>query len=83
MSIDIYFWAPAGVRADKSIGYRKYYSDGEMLTSEKSNIPKHQVFLAHGANFAIEEQYFFEDPQDARWFWEEEYRYRLFPSGGG
>jgi hypothetical protein len=78
MSIDIYFWASAGTRADKSIGYRKYYSCEAMLTSEKVKVPKHQVFLAHGANFAIEEQYFFEDPQDARWFWEEGYRYRLF-----
>ena len=78
MSIDIYFWVPAGIRDDKSIGYRKYYSSEVMLASEKVKVPKHQAFLVHGANFAIEEQYFFEDPQDARWFWEEGYRYRLF-----
>jgi hypothetical protein len=78
MSIDIYFWACAGIRDDKDIDYRKYYSWEEMLISEKQKIPGHQVFLAHGANFAIDEQYFFEDPRDARWFWDEEYRYRLF-----
>jgi hypothetical protein len=78
MSIDIYFWAPAGIRDDKNMSYRKYHSDGEMLVSEKQKMPAHQVFLVHGANFAIEEQYFFEDPQDARWFWEEGYRWRLF-----
>jgi hypothetical protein len=78
MSIDVYFWAPAGIRDDKNIGYRKYYTSEGMLASEKEKMPRHQAFLAHGAQFAIEEQYFFEDPQDARWFWEEGYRYRLF-----
>ena len=78
MSIDNFIRVPTGVRNDKSIGYRKYKSWSDMLTSEKSDVPKHQVFLAHGANVLIDEQYYFEDPEDARWFWNEGYHGRLF-----
>jgi len=78
MSIDNFIWVPTSVRNDKRIGYRKYKSWSDMLTSEKSNVPKHQVFLAHGANILIDEQYFFEDPEDTRWFWGEGYNERMF-----
>jgi hypothetical protein len=78
MSIDNYIWAPAGTRNDKSVGYRKYKSWAEMISAETSSVPRHQVFLVHGANVAIEEQYYFEDPDDARWFWAEGYNERLF-----
>jgi hypothetical protein len=78
MSIDNYIWAPAGTRNDKSVGYRKYKSWAEMISAETSSVPRHQVFLAHGANILIDEQYFFEDPEDARWFWKEGYDERLF-----
>lgn len=78
MSIDNFIWVPAGVRDDKNIGYRKYKSWFQMISAETSSVPRHQVFLLHGANVAIEEKYYFEDPDDARWFWAEGYNERLF-----
>jgi hypothetical protein len=42
----------------------------------------HQVFLAHGvcgdALVLIDEQYFFEDPEDARWSYTEGYKRMLY-----
>lgn len=78
MSIDNYIWAPAGVRGNQNIEYRKYKSWSDLIASEKAKVPRNQVFLAHGANILIDEQYFFEDPEDAQWFWNEGYQERLF-----
>ena len=41
------------------------------------------MFLAHGGNPLCEEQYFFEDEADARWFWKEGYKERLYLIGDG
>ena len=78
MSVDSYFRVPAGVRNSGSISYRKYKSWEEMIAGENSAAMPHSVFLAHGGNILIDEQYFFESADDARWFWTEGYKDRLY-----
>jgi hypothetical protein len=80
MSIDNYIWAPAGVRNSRSIPYK---SCDEMLAAEKPAVPRHQVFLAHGENILIDEQYFVESADDARWFWDKGYEGRLILDDDG
>lgn len=82
MSIDNYIWAPAGVRNSKSIPYRKYKSWKEMIAAEGSTVPRQQIFLAHGY-VLIDEQYFFESADDARWFWNNGYEERLYLNNEG
>ena len=81
MSIDNWIWMPAGIRNNNSIGYRKYKSCPEMLRAERPTATAHQVFLAHGADALIDEQYFFESADDARWFWDSGYEERLCVDG--
>ncbi len=69
MSIDHYTWVPAGARNDKNLPYRKYSSYAALVAEHKGS--HDQVFLAHGGPYLIDEQYFFEDPADAQWFWDE------------
>jgi hypothetical protein len=76
MSIDNFIWVPAGIRDDKSIGYRKYKSCPKMLKAEQPRATSHQVFLAHASG--TDEQYFFESADDARWFWFEGYQHSLY-----
>src|ERR1700675_125982 len=76
MSIDNYIWVPAGARGDTSMCYRNYKPWAEMRAAEPSPVPPHQVFLAH--QHLIDEQYFFEAVDDARWFWDEGYKERLY-----
>ena len=78
MSIDNWIWVPAGIRNNNSIGYRKYKSCPEMLRAERPTATAHQVLLAHGADALIDEQYFFESADDARWFWDSGYEERLY-----
>jgi hypothetical protein len=82
MSIDNYIWVPAGARYKKpgvsGYGWTKYKSFGEMPDSQKT---PHQVFLAH--QHMIDEQYFFEDADDARWFWLEGYKGSLILDDDG
>ena len=78
MSIDNFIWAPAGVRNSSSITYRKYKSGGELLAVEAPAATPYQVFLAHGGNILIDEQYFFESADDAWWFWNNGYEERLY-----
>jgi hypothetical protein len=77
MSIDNFIWVPAGIRDDKSIDYRKYKSCPDMLRAEQPASTAHQVFLAHGGNSLVDDQYFFESADDARWFWFEGYQHSL------
>jgi len=81
MSIDSYIWVPAGTRDHNSIGYRRYKSWEAMLVAESPIATSHQVFLAQ--QHLIDEQYFFEDVKDARWFWSEGYKERLLLESGG
>lgn len=76
MSIDNYIWVPAGIRNDNNIGFRKYKSWAEICTAEAPTAIPHQAFLAH--QHLVDEQYFFEDPEDARWFWTDGYKQRLY-----
>ena len=73
MSIDNCIFVPAGARnkkqGDRGYGWTKYKSVREMPDGQKT---AHQVFLAH--QHLIDEQYFFEAPEDARWFWDEGYK---------
>ena len=83
MSIDNYIWAPVGVRNGGSISYRKHKSWKEMIAVESPVATPHQVFFAHGGYILIDEQYFFESADDARWFWERGYEERLYADDEG
>ena len=76
MSIDLYIWVPAGSRNDNNIGFRKYKSWTEICSAEAPTATPHQVFLAH--QHQVDEHYFFESADDARWFWLEGYKERLY-----
>jgi len=82
MSIDNYIWVPAGACYEKpgisGYGWTKYKSFGEMPDSQKTT---HQVFLAH--EHMIDDQYFFEGADDARWFWVKGYKGCLVLSDDG
>ena len=83
MSIDNFIWVPAGARIDKNITYNKFKSQAEMLAYDGLADTPHQVLLAQGANVLVDEQYFFEDVDDARWFWVEGYRAQLYLNAEG
>ena len=83
MSIDNVIWAPVGVRNSRTIAYRKYKSWGELIEVESPAATPHQVFLAHGGNILVDEQYFFESADDARWFWSKGYEDRLYVGDEG
>jgi hypothetical protein len=76
MSLDNYTWVPAGARHtykdDHGSSWTTYKSHGQMPNNQKT---PHQVFLAHGDR---DEQYFFQDADDARWFWVQGYKGSLF-----
>jgi hypothetical protein len=67
MSVDTYIWVPAGARHtsrdDHQNTWTTYKSREQM--PDKQMTP-HQVFLAHQG---LDEQFVFEDPLDAVWFW--------------
>ena len=78
MSIDSYFYVPAGTRnlnpADRR--YQKYKSWAEFEAAWYTPTRKapHQVYWLCG-DF-IDEQYFFEDADDARWFYAKGWKLR-------
>ena len=76
MSIDNYICVPAGSRNDSNISFIKYKSRTEICAAEAPTATPHQVLLAH--QHLIDEQYFFESADDARWFWLEGYKERLY-----
>jgi hypothetical protein len=72
MSIDNRIFVPAGSRNQKPcepLTKQKYKAGDAMPESQQT---PHQVFLAH--RHLIDEQYFFEDADDARWFWVQGYK---------
>jgi hypothetical protein len=85
MSIDHRFYVPAGMRDSDTRKFSefKYSSLGE-LKNAGHPYTDHQVFLAHGATqntiIAIDEQFYFEDAEDARWFFNEGYKRMLYES---
>jgi hypothetical protein len=76
MSIDNYTWVPAGARhtykSDRGRTWTTCKSPAELSDNHKS---RHQVYIAHES---LDEQYFFDDADDARWFWIEGYKGSLF-----
>jgi hypothetical protein len=76
MSLDHFIWVPTGARNDENLRYQHYYRYAELAA--RHNGSRHQVFLVHGAPCLIDEQYFFEDPADAQWFWDKGYQERLY-----
>jgi hypothetical protein len=83
MSIDHHFYVPARMRNSETRRFSdfKYSSLGELRDAGHSH-SDHQVFLAHsGAGdlaILIDEQFYFEDPEDARWFYREGYKRMLY-----
>jgi hypothetical protein len=86
--IDHHFYVPAGMRNSETRLFSefKYYSLGAMKDAGHP-ATKHQVFLAHGcvengdgtlSGCLVDEQFYFEDVGDARWFWTEGYKRMLY-----
>lgn len=82
MSIDSYFYVPAGTRnvADPAKReYKKYKSASEFWAAHAGPFP-HQVNWAAGG--MIDEQYYFESAEDAIWFFVSGWRDRDFFENG-
>jgi hypothetical protein len=83
MSIDHHFYVPAGMRNSETRRFSefKYNSLGELSHAGHLHTD-HQVFLAHSGDgqvgILIDEQFYFEDPEDARWFYHEGYKRMLY-----
>ena len=77
MSIDSYFHVPAGTR-NLPLGERRYCKHKTFadFAPHHGDCFPHQVKWVAGG--WIDEQYFFEDPGDARWFFVEGWRDRDF-----
>ena len=52
-------------------GFRNDETKNNFLKTETPKATSHQVFIAHGGNSLVDEQYLFEDVKDARWFWKQ------------
>jgi hypothetical protein len=76
MSIDNCVFIPAGSRNtykdDHGSTWITYKSPQQMPTEQRT---PHQVFFTHQG---VDEQFFFQDADDARWFWIEGYKGSLF-----
>ena len=79
MSIDNRYYVPAGAKSNPTGYPRTKYKCGDRMLEEQ--LTKHQVFYAHGG-FLIDEQYFFESADDARWYFEEGYKRDLLQTDG-
>jgi hypothetical protein len=71
MSI-LHFWVLAG--ASTGNGILMKYRHGEKMPAET----RFQVLLSHGGNIMVDEQYFFENETDARWFINGGFRTQLY-----
>ena len=82
MSIDSFFYVPAGTRGLEpgKRGYRKYKTVSDFIAAHGYRPFPHQVKWVAGG--WIDEAYFFEDAQDAIWFFVEGWRQRDFTDGG-
>lgn len=82
MSIDSFFYVLAGTRdlEPGKRGYKKYKSVSDFVAAHGDHPFPHQVKWVAGG--WIDEHYFFEDPEDARWFFVEGWRQRDFSDGG-
>ncbi len=79
MSIDRYF-VPSGAKSNPTGYPRTKYKSGDQMPPEQ--MTKHQVFYAHGGGFLIDDQFFFESADDARWYFAEGYKHDLLRTHG-
>jgi hypothetical protein len=82
MGIDHHYYISAGMRESRKRRFDDCRDREAIEILTKHGVPKHQVFLAHGGSeaacYLIDEQFYFEDPEDARWFFREGYKRMLF-----
>jgi hypothetical protein len=84
------FYVPSGMRNSETRKFSefKYHSLRELRDAGHPHTD-HQVFLAHGACdvdgdgvldtvSGTDEQFYFEDPEDARWYYREGYKRMLY-----
>jgi hypothetical protein len=68
VSIDNFYWYPAG--ANDATPYPEGWARAKSLADlPEGKEAAAQVYFSHGREWAIDEQYFFEDADSARWFW--------------
>jgi hypothetical protein len=82
MSIDSFFFVPRGTR-NQPLGersYKKYKRYSEFVAAHGDDFT-HQVYWLAGG--WIDEQYFFEEAEDARWFYGKGWKSRDFLDGDG
>ena len=87
--MDHIYYVAAGMRNDPARKFTACRDDeARKILNERGGTP-HQVRLNHGATsstpggaldtmIGIDEQYFFEDAEDARWFYREGYKQMLY-----
>jgi hypothetical protein len=82
MSIDSFFYVPAGTRNAEPTerGYKKYKSLADFKVAYDNRHFPHQVKWVAGG--MIDEQYFFEQAEDAIWFFVSGWRSRDFFANG-
>jgi hypothetical protein len=83
MSVDSFFYVPAGTRnvaEPTERGYKKYKSFADFKVAYDNRHFPHQVKWVAGG--MIDEQYFFEQAEDAIWFFVEGWRGRDFFANG-
>jgi hypothetical protein len=82
MSIDHHYYVAVGMRDSETRRFTECRDAEAKKMIEERGWPEHQVFLAHGATenaiIAIDEQFYFEDAEDARWFFNEGYKRMLY-----
>lgn len=73
MSVDYFFEVPAGAR-NTTFGYGwKRYGPFDEIPKSLWNLP-HHVYMAHGGNCSREDEFYFQDEDDAFWFWNEGFK---------
>jgi len=77
MSIDYFWYVPAGDRDTNSKNWRRYYPGDKNIP-----IKPYEVFVAHGGNSLIDELFLFDNKEDAQWFYAEGYRGMLLQDAG-
>jgi hypothetical protein len=82
MSLDHIYYVAAGMRNDSARKFTACRDDeARKILNERGGTP-HQVRFDHGdcgdVYAVIDEQYFFEDAEDARWFYREGYKRMLY-----
>ena len=82
MSLDHIYYVAAGMRNDPARKFTACRDDeARKILNERARMP-HQVRFDHGdcgdVYALVDEEYFFEDAEDARWFYREGYKRMLY-----